>query len=71
MNKSLVTVSLLLCFVTPSLWVSFKPPVLAQTTETQKAEAERLLNLCREDLGKNQPETAIQSCQQAVTATLK
>jgi tetratricopeptide (TPR) repeat protein len=43
-------------------------PVEAQTNETQKAEAERLLKLCREDLGKNQPEAAIQSCQQAVTA---
>jgi hypothetical protein len=43
----------------------------AQTNETQKAEAERLLKLCREHLGKNQPEAAIQSCQQAVTARLK
>jgi hypothetical protein len=27
-------------------------PIEAQTNETQKAEAERLLKLCREDLGK-------------------
>ncbi len=45
--------------------------VVAQTTEAQKAEAERLLNLCREHLNKNQAEAAIQSCQQAVTATVK
>ena len=45
MNKGSVAASLLLCFVTPSLWVSFKPPILAQTTEARKAEAESLLNL--------------------------
>jgi hypothetical protein len=43
----------------------------AQTNEAQQNEAERLLKLCREDLGKNQPEAAIQSCQQAVTATVR
>jgi hypothetical protein len=43
--------------------------VLAQTQSDRKAEAE--LKLCREDLGKNQPEAAIQSCQQAVTATVR
>jgi tetratricopeptide (TPR) repeat protein len=68
MNKGSVAVSLLLCFVTPSLWVSLKPPVLAQTQSDRKAEAESLLNLCREHLSKNQPEAAIQSCQQAVAA---
>jgi hypothetical protein len=45
--------------------------VQAQANETQKAEAERLLKLCREHLSQNQPEAAIQSCQQAVTATVK
>jgi hypothetical protein len=34
----------------------------AQTNEMQQNEAERFLNLCREDLGKNQAEAAIQSC---------
>lgn len=40
----------------------------AQTTETQQTEAERLLNLCREHLSKNQAEAAIQSYQSAVIA---
>jgi tetratricopeptide (TPR) repeat protein len=68
MNKSLVTVSLLLCFVTPSLWVLLEPPALAQTQSDKKTAAERLLKLCRENLSQNQTEAAIQSCQQAVTA---
>jgi hypothetical protein len=38
-------------------------PVQAQTESDRKAEAERLLNLCREHLSKNQLEAAIQSCQ--------
>lgn len=44
------------------------PAVMAQSTDAREAEAERLLNLCREHLDKNQTEAAIQSCQQAVTA---
>jgi hypothetical protein len=42
--------------------------VVAQTEADRKTEAERLLKLCREHLSHNQPEAAIQSCQQAVTA---
>ncbi len=41
--------------------------VLAQSTETNKPEAERLLDLCREDINKDQFQAALQSCQQAVT----
>ena len=41
--------------------------VLAQSTETNKPEAERLLDLCRENIKKNQFQAALQSCQQAVT----
>ena len=41
--------------------------VLAQSTETNKSEAARLLDLCREDIKKNQFQAALQSCQQAVT----
>ena len=44
------------------------PAVMAQSTDARKTEAERLLNLCREHLGKEQIDAAIQSCQQAVTA---
>ena len=47
---------------------SLIPAVMAQSTDARKAGAERLLNLCREHLDKNQTEAAIQSCQQAVTA---
>ena len=41
--------------------------VLAQSTETHNFEAERLLDLCREDIKKNQDQAALQSCQLAVT----
>jgi tetratricopeptide (TPR) repeat protein len=41
---------------------------MAQTQTEEKAKAERLLNLCREHLSKQQPQAAIQSCQQAATA---
>lgn len=47
---------------------SLMPSVMAQSVDTKKAEAENLLKLCRENLGNNQAEAAIQSCQQAVTA---
>ncbi|MDR9897278.1 CHAT domain-containing protein [Aetokthonos hydrillicola Thurmond2011] len=43
--------------------------VLAQSTETKTSEAVRLLDLCRENINKNQLQAALQSCQQAaVTA---
>ncbi|MDF5733417.1 MAG: hypothetical protein PUP92_36930, partial [Rhizonema sp. PD38] len=41
--------------------------VLAQSPETNKLETERLLDLCREDIKKNQYQAALQSCQLAVT----
>ena len=47
---------------------SLIPSVTAQGVDTKKAEAESLLKLCRENLGNNQAEAAIQSCQQAVMA---
>jgi hypothetical protein len=48
--------------IPPIASVFFASEVRAQTTEAQKTEAERLLNLCREHLTQNQPEAAIQSC---------
>jgi tetratricopeptide (TPR) repeat protein len=45
------------------LWLVYLASLLPWNPPT-----ERLLNLCREHLSKNQPEAAIQSCQQAVTA---
>ncbi len=39
--------------------------VLAQSTETNKLEPARLLDLCREDINKNQYQAALQSCQLA------
>ena len=48
----------------------FSSEAQAQTEADRKTEAERLLNLCREHLGKEQLEAAVESCQQAVTATL-
>jgi hypothetical protein len=71
---NLVTLLLLFAFgvsILPISLAEILQPVQAQTNETQQTEAERLLKLCREDLSKNQPEAAIQSCQQAVTATLE
>ena len=56
--------------VTPVSWVQFTSPALAQTETDRKTEAESLLNLCREQLGKEQWEAAVESCQQAVTARL-
>jgi hypothetical protein len=47
---------------------SLMSSAMAQSMDTKESEAERLLNLCRENLGNNQAEAAIQSCQQAVTA---
>jgi hypothetical protein len=75
-SKPLNLVTLLLLFASglPILPISLPgmvQSVQAQANETQKAEAERLLKLCREHLSQNQPEAAIQSCQQAVTATVK
>lgn len=42
--------------------------ILAQTPAALKAEAERLLKLCKAYLNQNHPEAAIQSCKQAVKA---
>ena len=54
--------------VTLALLLSLATPLLAQTQSERKAEAERLLNLCRENLGQGQFETAVESCQQALGA---
>ncbi|MCZ8200503.1 tetratricopeptide repeat protein [Microcystis sp. LE19-55.1A] len=47
---------------------SLVPAVIAQNTDARKAEAEQLLQLCRQNLKNNQAEAAIKSCQQAITA---
>jgi CHAT domain-containing protein/uncharacterized protein HemY len=47
---------------------SLVPAVMAQNTDARKAEAEQLLQLCRQNLKNNQAEAAIKSCQQAITA---
>ena len=44
------------------------PAVMAQNTDTRKTEADKLLQLCRQNLNDNQAEAAIKSCQQAITA---
>jgi hypothetical protein len=44
------------------------PAVMAQNTDTRKTEADRLLQLCRQNLNDNQADEAIKSCQQAITA---
>ncbi|MDZ8262893.1 CHAT domain-containing tetratricopeptide repeat protein [Nostoc sp. ChiQUE01b] len=54
-------------FAFNSLTPFFRIQVLGQSTETSKSEAEHLLNLCREQLNKNQFQAALQSCQQAAT----
>ena len=54
--------------VTPALLGSLVTPVFAQTQSESKAEAERLLNLCRENLGQEQFDAALESCQQALSA---
>ncbi|MCZ8127351.1 MAG: tetratricopeptide repeat protein [Microcystis sp. LE19-114.1B] len=47
---------------------SLVPAVIAQNTDARKAEADQLLQLCRQNLDNNQVKLAIQSCQQAVIA---
>ncbi|MCA2625668.1 MAG: CHAT domain-containing protein [Microcystis flos-aquae TF09] len=47
---------------------SLVPAVMAQNTDARKAEADQLLQLCRQNLDNNQVKLAIQSCQQAVIA---
>ncbi|MFM6588993.1 MAG: CHAT domain-containing protein [Microcystis panniformis] len=47
---------------------SLVPAVMAQNTDARKVEADRLLQLCRQNLNNNQAEAAIKSCQQAITA---
>ncbi|MBE8993904.1 CHAT domain-containing protein [Microcystis aeruginosa] len=47
---------------------SLVPAVIAQNTDGRKAEADQLLQLCRQNLDNNQVKLAIQSCQQAVIA---
>ena len=47
---------------------SLVPAVVAQNTDARKAEADQLLQLCRQNLDNNQVKLAIQSCQQAVIA---
>ncbi len=47
---------------------SLVPAVIAQSTDARKAEADQLLQLCRQNLDNNQVKLAIQSCQQAVIA---
>ncbi|REJ42233.1 MAG: CHAT domain-containing protein [Microcystis flos-aquae DF17] len=47
---------------------SLIPAVIAQNTDGRKAEADQLLQLCRQNLDNNQVKLAIQSCQQAVIA---
>ena len=53
---------------TPLLFVSLTTPVLAQTQSERQEEAERLLDLCREYLEKEQFESALESCQQALSS---
>ena len=53
--------------LTSVLFVSVATPVLAQTQSEKEAEAERLLNLCRENLGQEQFDAALESCQQALS----
>ncbi len=57
--------------VTPVLSASLTTPALAQTQSESKAEVERLLNLCQERLDKWQIESAVEPCQQAVSASQK
>jgi len=44
------------------------PAVMAQNRDTRKTEADKLLQLCRQNLNDNPGELAIKSCQQAITA---
>jgi tetratricopeptide (TPR) repeat protein len=44
------------------------PAVMVQNTDARKTGADRLLQLCRQNLNDNQAELAIKSCQQAITA---
>jgi hypothetical protein len=47
------------------------PAVMAQSTDARKAEADRLLQLYRQNLDNNQAEFAIQSCQHSIKAHQK
>ena len=53
--------------VTPLVYLSSTPPLLAQTQSARQAEAERLLNLCREHIKTEQWKAGLESCQQAVS----
>ena len=53
--------------VSPFLLIPFTTSIQAQAQFEKQEEAERLLNLCREHLGKEQFESALESCQQALS----
>ncbi len=53
-------------FISYLLTLSPVTRVLAQSTENNKNESDRLLDLCRADLKKNDFQAALQSCQKAV-----